>query len=613
MSRAFVYLAIAYALLFSACGDQPSDGDADSDVDGDGDGDGDGDSDVDGDVDENLDSDIAPDGETDTDPDADPHDDADTVCTCSGDPCEPPGSTGLRCDGCNYVEAPEEICWDHIDNNCDGAPDNGCANGTPVYIDPTYTGANGTEDGSFLRPFDAWTDFTITAGNDYRQRCGTETSTTVAVDAAGTASNRIVIGAYYDDGAEPVHEDDNPHFGPNCGDGTTKPNMRRGVRTTSEDHVLEGSEQYVVFDSLRFDTPIPAVPVRVASQHNTLQFLYIKDSEWGIRLNRYQNELSHFFYIGYSYFDLGTVNDENHETVDPINYYDGADNGIIEYNVITGYDHIAIYSRGGDQNTIQYNRCEKGPAAAEDYCVSLQSNSNSNIVRYNYSQDAGHGVSISEGCSNNVVFANVMTCDNATVPGGNGACLSLYNQFNDVTWDLSDNFVFNNTIYESDVGDTVKGIGFYCSPDVTSTMHGNRFHNNLIEKVDRGMVFGDDCNGRDNSDQFFNNLIHGWDTENGYYVNFFPIGGIHHDADSLNGMDFASGNRDDDPSLSDPSGDEFWPLPGSPAIGNGFDTGEDYDDLIDPVISNLSASPMQVFTVDWDTLEGPYIGAFSRE
>lgn len=142
-------------------------------------------------------------------------------------------------------------------------------------------------------------------------------------------------------------------------------------------------------------------------------------------------------------------------------------------------------------------------------------------------------------------------------------------------------------------------------------MQGNSFVNNVILKIDRGMVFGDDCGGRYNSDQFLNNLFHDWDEEIGYVAMFRPVGGTHNDADSLNSTTFASGNLDDDPMLSDSQNDEFWPLPGSPVIGGGLDTGEDYDDLIDPAVSDLHSSPMQVFTVDWDDLEGAYIGAFS--
>ena len=186
-------------------------------------------------------------------------------CTCSGTRCEPPGNTGRVCDGKEYVAAPAEVCWDHIDNNCDGAPDNGCANGKPIYVDPSDN--TGPFLGTFAAPYNSWTQFTTAPGNDYRQRCGTTYHNVIAVNAAGTAANRILIGAYYDSAGTPVHEDARPNFGRNCGNGTPKPNMRGGVRTSTEDHALEGSEQYVVFDSLRFEDPAPSC--RSASPHST--------------------------------------------------------------------------------------------------------------------------------------------------------------------------------------------------------------------------------------------------------------------------------------------------------------------------------------------------------
>ncbi|MFC1610871.1 hypothetical protein ACFL6C_07925 [Myxococcota bacterium] len=561
--------------------------------------------------------------------------DADTGRVCSGSQCEPPGNTTRVCDGFAYVSAPSEVCWDHIDNNCDGAPDNGCANGNPVYVDPSDN--VGPYQGTFDNPYNSWTQLTIAPGNDYRQKCGTTHDQAVAIDAAGTATTRILIGAYYDSGGTPTHEDVSPSFGRDCGNGAAKPNMHGGVRTSTEDHELEGSEQYIVFDSLRFEDPNPSVPIRIASQHNTMQFLYVLDAEWGIWLGRFSGEASHHFYVGHTYMDLGTALDEANshcqgaddpwpccagahpdpgnrcaESVDPIKLFGRADDGIIEHNVLTGYDHIGINAYGMENSIVQYNRCEQGTAMAEDYCINLPFGCHNNIVRHNYSQDAGYGIAIGVGSTNNKVFGNVMTCDNPTVPGDNlGACFVFANGDDG---NLADNLVHNNTIYDADVGgDRIKGMAFYCSSSVVnSTMVNNRIHNNLFQKVDIGMMFSDACGSRDNSDLFYNNLIHDWDNTNQYYARFTPAGGTHNSATSLNGESFAQGNRDDDPILSDPANDQFWPLVGSPSIGNGYDTGEDYDDLIDPSSSDLQASPMRIFTVDWDDGDGPSIGAFAR-
>lgn len=43
-------------------------------------------------------------------------------CDCSGFGCQP-GDTGNKCDSCNYITAPSEICTDNLDNDCDGEAD----------------------------------------------------------------------------------------------------------------------------------------------------------------------------------------------------------------------------------------------------------------------------------------------------------------------------------------------------------------------------------------------------------------------------------------------------------------------------------------------------------
>ncbi|MGV8086226.1 MAG: choice-of-anchor Q domain-containing protein [Candidatus Woesearchaeota archaeon] len=60
-----------------------------------------------------------------------------------------------------------------------------------VYIDPTYIGDNGPEDGSIARPFNSWTDFTIQDGETYLQKRGT----IATINEISYKSNNL-IGAY---------------------------------------------------------------------------------------------------------------------------------------------------------------------------------------------------------------------------------------------------------------------------------------------------------------------------------------------------------------------------------------------------------------------------------
>jgi parallel beta-helix repeat protein len=62
------------------------------------------------------------------------------------------------------------------------------------YIDPT---AAGPGDGTLANPFRSWTSVTWTPGHTYLQKRNTTYSGVFQVSASGTASQRIMIGAYY--------------------------------------------------------------------------------------------------------------------------------------------------------------------------------------------------------------------------------------------------------------------------------------------------------------------------------------------------------------------------------------------------------------------------------
>ncbi|MGV8162323.1 MAG: cadherin domain-containing protein [Candidatus Nanoarchaeia archaeon] len=63
-----------------------------------------------------------------------------------------------------------------------------------VYIDPTYNGANGPEDGSINAPFNSWTDFTIQNGGEYLQKRGTTYSSSTQIFV--NSKNNVAIGVY---------------------------------------------------------------------------------------------------------------------------------------------------------------------------------------------------------------------------------------------------------------------------------------------------------------------------------------------------------------------------------------------------------------------------------
>jgi len=94
-----------------------------------------------------------------------------------------------------------------------------------VYIDPTYSGI---EQGTFDKPYNSWTDFTISTGNDYRQKCGTSVTfnNPLTIIALGISGNPIIIGAYNADGS--FEDGGNEVFGGTCSGGLAKPELKRG-------------------------------------------------------------------------------------------------------------------------------------------------------------------------------------------------------------------------------------------------------------------------------------------------------------------------------------------------------------------------------------------------
>ncbi|HMS91818.1 MAG TPA: hypothetical protein PKC87_06340, partial [Candidatus Absconditabacterales bacterium] len=73
--------------------------------------------------------------------------------------------------------------------------DSGIYNSYQVYIDPTYTGINGTENGTIDRPFNSWMDITGFQSNvDYLQKKGTTYTSSSQIFLS--AKNNITIGTY---------------------------------------------------------------------------------------------------------------------------------------------------------------------------------------------------------------------------------------------------------------------------------------------------------------------------------------------------------------------------------------------------------------------------------
>ncbi|MBW3015319.1 hypothetical protein KY330_02780 [Candidatus Woesearchaeota archaeon] len=60
-------------------------------------------------------------------------------CACSATACRIPYN-GQKCDGCNYVAAPPEVCDNGLDDDCDGVVDDGCCTCTGSSCNPAFDG-----------------------------------------------------------------------------------------------------------------------------------------------------------------------------------------------------------------------------------------------------------------------------------------------------------------------------------------------------------------------------------------------------------------------------------------------------------------------------------------
>jgi len=494
--------------------------------------------------------------------------------------------------------------------------------GANVYIDPTY-GSGG--DGSFATPYDSWTDVDLSVANDYRQLCGTtETlATGLTITAVGSSGDHVIIGAYYDSSGTPVHEDDNPSFGANCGNDVSKPILQGTSGTPSDyelwamdDFLMFGDEavlsQYLEFNSLRFQKQ--QVGLFIRSNYNTVKYCYFWYLTWGMRIGNSTDGDNNT--IEYNYFDLNDQTDEGSSCggvqcgYDPISLREYAQNNLVRYNHMTGHDHAGVAIAGGDNNTIEYNYFY-GTNYHEDIGVAIDRFSSSgryNIVRYNYMFNTGEAMQIT-GARYNEVYGNVMVCLQGMLSDDGMGCITFGTGSSSLAAPPIGNLVYNNVIYGTTSGKTKQhGIYFYGIDDAGADLvKDNVFANNIINNIGGACISQYDPVGAidDDENYFYNNSCYDWNNDTGY--SYAYIGDTGYTKTQLNDLGFASGNIDTDPSLEDVSTYKFWPAStSSPVYQTGYNVGDPYDTLLLST-SDFTAEPPEV---NKDQFGTDYIGAY---
>lgn len=485
------------------------------------------------------------------------------------------------------------------------------------YIDP-LCGTGGHQscgDGTAITtPENSWGDLTITAGNDYRQLCGTTYTGTVTITNSGTSGDYIIIGAYESDGD---FEDSHPSYGQYCQDGTTE----KPIITDSDfvGSTFDIDASYIQVDSLQIKKGERSI--WLDGNYNKIQYCRIGWGYFGVQIGN--SSASTDNYIGYNY----VYSDQGDPNTDGIKMSAGSDNTTVEYNVVDGWSHAGIQMSTGSVTRPENNEIRFNAIYAFDDLMdhSIEINGDNNSAHHNYLEDGGD-IRISAGDGNviayNVVNGRSDTVElHATIIG----IQAVYgDQGGEPTIDVTNSKIYGNVIYDTGTGDSKAGIGIISIAATTGVVENSLFANNVIigplvnepvRVVDASNTIESntadpDCN------IFANNIAYGYDDSNYARIesNYYSS------ASNFNtNYDKAFSNLDTDPGLSNPSSGEFWPDDsGDDVVGNGcdmndsgadcYDVGYSADETLLSYTTDFTASPPSV-----DTEEQPaswYIGAY---
>lgn len=445
-----------------------------------------------------------------------------------------------------------------------------------VYINPDYGG--GDSDGTFAKPWASWTDFTVTAGNDYRQLCGTTWSAGSgypAITAQGTSGDHIIIGAYYDSGGV-VHEDDNPIMGTVCGNAAAKPIITNTTKNSG--HVLstrdDGASQYLEFNSISVRKGSKAINI-VASDYNFVRYCYIFDAFEGVFIGS-DADLSQYNIIEYTVIDLNHQGaDENADTNNPVTFNQAAYN-IVRYCHMSDYDHggVSFSIRTACQYNEFYGNYVYGAGnSTEDVCIMFNPRSSHNIAHSNRCENAGVVIELN-GSSYNEIYNNIGTGE---PPADVTAMVTLQPRTATYAVGCTNNYIVGNIFYDFDTRSTNVGVLIYALPADTHPVEDNYFANNIFQKTGSSahcIHVGDD-GGVVNTNYYYNNICYEYGDQ------YARIEGVNYaNAAAFNAWnatpDQTSGNIESDPAMNDPDNDDFTPT----VEHSSYEMGESFDDCL---------------------------------
>jgi len=477
--------------------------------------------------------------------------------------------------------------------------------GANIYIDLDWTG---TESGTFAEPYNQVSDISgsISASHDYYFRCGSSETTTgewvISVNG-NSAEDRIVFGAYYDNGGTSAGQSptgsavlETGVFGENCSNSDAKPIIQDNA---NDNAVAKIEANYIQFNSLQIKEGDTAMYVK--SDYCLIDYCRIGWANYGIRVWAADNNTISYNYI---YTDLGAATQDGVQ----LNAY--ADSNTMEYNVFDGFQHTGgvgmtnSSANHPDDNVIRYNSVF-GWDDLSDQCFSI--NGDTTLAHHNYCENSGL-FNVGSG-TNNVISYNVINTISQSGDGTRGGAIKLQAVYGDdadpPTEDIIDlvgTKVYNNVIYDGTEGATAACILLSSIANTEGITEGSEIVNNLcigsfsaepFRVNDLGGTI-ESASGDPDCNVWRNNLAYGW-----VDANYAQIESSHYVTHTLFNSNYAKAydNKDEDPGLNNPAAGEFWPATsGSNVVGAGYDLGNDYDDLWDPDSSDLTTSPLTVET-----------------
>ena len=470
-----------------------------------------------------------------------------------------------------------------------------------VYINLGVT--DGSEDGTYAHPYDSVSDISgsISAANDYYFKCGSSETlaSTWTISASGNSlEDPITFGAYYDTDTTATIETGT--FGELCGNGADKPILKMTTQGTGTIiNTNDGGSQYLEFDSVSFRTSETAI--WLTSSYNVIEYSYLYDNEWGIRLGVYGtgNEDADYNTIQYNWIDANDATDEDGTLEgDGIGFRRYAQNNTVQYNYLTGMDHNAFSVNGGDSNIIQYNyisaasHCDHALAVGGDTDGSI---SDQNIFRYNFAVGSGNAqVQYSTGTE---MYSNIIIYDGGTAQDSSGVLHLLSTSANANS--VSTGGKFYNNVFAGSIGTTTEwGIALIGQTDATGDDIGtNTFANNIIYNIGDNCIREYDPNSAvADTNSFYNNACYLWDVDAANAAYAVYAGSTYNEATDLNDRDDSSGNigteDSDDSGMEAAGSNQFWPSSAaSDLVENGYTLASPYDQLIVPGTTNFTASP----------------------